>query len=104
MHFTVQELSMYLLIVIPDASSLAESFLRFASPVTAKSAAVACEDDALPSSDQIRKPNELMRSLSRFSATGEFCEFPPSARTLIDTDIFGSPLLRMKLTRSSRDI
>jgi hypothetical protein len=60
-----------------------------------------------PSSDHVRKPNCLMRSLSRFSATGEGCGGAldwSASRTAMRTEIFGSPLARMKSMRSSRDI
>ena len=46
-----------------------------------------------------------MRSLRRFSAICEVCAgASPSPRTATATEILGSPLLRMKSTRSSRDI
>jgi hypothetical protein len=91
---------------MPEAASLSDSFLSLASPVTAKSALLPGAAGIFESSDQVRNPNDLMRSLSRFSATCEFCAVAsaPSPRTPIDTEIFGSPLLRMKSMRSSRDI
>ncbi len=103
MAFTVHEVSVYLVIVSPEAWSFAESFLMRASPDTRKSAVLS----VLPSSDQVRKPNDLMRSLSRFSAIAEICAGPSArsaSRVVIRTATFGSPLLRMKLMRSSRDI
>ena len=64
---------MNLLIVRPEAASFAESFLTCASPITVKSGVFALSPVAVPSSDQVRNPNDLMRSFSRFSAIGEFC-------------------------------
>ena len=60
-----------------------------------------------PSSDQVRKPNDLMRSFRMFSAIAEGCDAASvlsASRVAMRTATFGSPLLRMKSMRSSRDI
>ena len=105
MPFTVHEVSRYFSTVMPEAASLADSFLSLASPTTANSAPLPRAAGSFGSSDQMRNPNDLMRALSRFSATCEFCAGASvfSPRTLMVTEIFGSPLLRMKSMRSSRD-
>jgi len=103
---TVQEVSTDLLMVRPDASSFIESFLILASPWIRKSGACA-SGPASPSLDQTRKPNDLMRCLSTFSAscerTGGIACAVSALETVIDNATLGSPLLRMKLMRSSLD-
>ncbi len=96
---------MYLSIVMPDAASLADSFFSRASPTTAKSAPLPAAD-AFASSDQMRKPNGIDAFLQQVLGDLPFCEaaFAPSPRTLMTTEIFGSPLLRMNSMRSSCDI
>ena len=91
---------------MPVAASLAESFLNFASPVTAKSAPPLLSFAA--SSFHRRKPKDLMRSLRRFSATGERCAGAAGSLSallaVMATEMPGSPLLRMNSMRSSADI
>ncbi len=102
-HFTVHEVSAYLVTVTPEASSRSDNRLIAASPVTAKSAPGTA---SAPPSDQVRKPNERMRSLSRFSATGD-CRGGASARSAsrvaIRTEILGSPPARIRSMRSARE-
>src|SRR5258708_24581905 len=71
MHFTVHDASAYLVTVIPDAWRRIDSFLIVTSPCTAKSAPFGSASALAPSSDQVRKPNDLIRSFNRFSATGD---------------------------------
>jgi len=55
----------------------------------------------------VRNPHDVMRSFSRFSATGDGCGGAPAAsasRTVIATEIRGSPPARMSWMRCSRDI
>src|SRR5689334_14985625 len=103
MHFTVQDVSAYLLTVRPDAGRRIESFFTRASPCTRKSAFFAA-GSAAPPSDQVRKPNDLIRSFSMFSATGDGCGAASGAsasRTATWTATFGLPLARMKSDRKS---
>src|SRR5215813_1675848 len=100
MALTVQEVGATLVIVRPDAASLIESCLTLTSPWIWKSADFASGPVLVsPSADQTRKPNDLILSLTTFSAScdrsdGTGC--PVSAlRININTEIFGSPLLRM---------
>src|ERR1700687_4100044 len=104
MHFTVQEVSAYLVTVSPEASSRAESFLILASPWVSESAPLSAP---VSPSDQVRNPNDLMRSLRIFSATGEVCGGAlgwSASRTEICTATLGLPLARISSMRSSRDI
>src|SRR5208282_3352880 len=101
MHFTVHEVSAYLVTVSPEAGSRIESFLTAASPITAKSAPLPPSAAPGAPSDQVRNPNDLMRSLRMFSATGEGTGGLSArwgSRTEICTDTLGSPLARMNTT------
>ena len=60
-----------MLTVRPEAASFIESFLIRTSPTTLKSGVLALSPVVVPSSDQVRKPNDLTRSFSRFSAICE---------------------------------
>lgn len=88
----------------PEAGSRALSRLKRTSLSTVKSAFWA----ALTSSFQVRKPKPWMCCFSMFSASAERCAGAPGSpsaqREATATAIFGSPLLRMKSTRSSCDI
>src|SRR5271169_6727152 len=102
MHFTVHEVSAYLVTVKPEAGNRIESFLIVASPITAKSAPLAPSPAPGAPSDQVRKPNDLMRSLRMFSATEDGTgglSARSASRTEICTDTLGSPLARMNTIR-----
>src|SRR5882762_6745904 len=103
MHFTVHEASAYLVTVIPDAWRRIDSFLIVTSPCTAKSAPFGSASVLAPSSDHVRKPNDLIRSLRRFSATGDGSGGAPgwsASVTWTRTDTFGSPFARISSMRS----
>ena len=107
MALSVQEVSAVLVMARPEAGSRVDSCLSWTSPRMAKSAAWASAAGGVsPSAAQTRKPNDLIRSLSTFSASCERSRpsGPPAALAMsIRIEIRGSPLLRMNSTRSSRD-
>src|SRR5258708_25209397 len=107
MHLIVQELSPYLVTTTPDDGSRIDSRLTLTSPSTEKSGPFEASSVRAPPSDQVRKPNDLIRSLRMFSAAGEGCagaSGTSASRAAMRTETLGSPLARMNSMRSLRDI
>ena len=107
MHLIVQPFSAYLVTTSPEAASFIDRRLIFASPSMTKSGPAFGSSLRAASSDHVRKPNDLMRSLRTFSATGDGCAGASGAsasRVTMRTPTRGSPLARMKSMRSLRDI
>jgi hypothetical protein len=96
----VHDDSAYVVTVRPEASSRVDSRRTFASPAIEKSGALPA---SAPPSAQVRKPNDLMRSASRFSATGERCAGASgrsASRDVIAIEMRGSPFARITSKRS----